>query len=154
MKTRLNWVENFHLEGTTNTGHIVQMDSAPAGKASEGPTPKELLLQALAGCTMMDVVLILEKSRKTLEKFWIDVEGELAKEHPRVFTKIHLKYNFVAQNLDINTVKRAIELSRNQYCAISSMLKKAVEITYSFEIFENIENVPAEEKSLEYTSQQ
>jgi putative redox protein len=149
MRTKLRWIEKFHLEGNTETGHAIHMDSAAAGKITKGPAPKELLLQALAGCTMMDVALILEKSRKSPEKFWIEVEGELAKEHPRVFTKIHLKYYFVGKNLDNETVKRAIELSRNQYCAISSMLKKVAEVTYSFEIFKNVENVSSDKKSLE-----
>jgi putative redox protein len=152
MKIKLRWIERFYLEGNTETGHIVHMDSAAAGNITKGPKPKELLLQALAGCTMMDVALILEKSRKPPEQFWIDAEGELADKHPRVFTKIHLKYNFVSQILDNDTVKRAIELSKNQYCAITSMLKKVVELTYSFEIYRNIENVPSEKKSLEYTS--
>jgi len=152
MKTKLSWIDKFHLEGITETGHVVHMDSAAASNVTKGPTPKEFLLQALAGCTMMDVVLILEKSRKTPEQFWIDAEGELAKEHPRVFTKIHLKYNFVSPTLDEQTVKRAIELSRGNYCAVSAMLKKAVEITYSFKIYENSHDVPEEGKSFEYTN--
>jgi putative redox protein len=134
MNTKLNWVSKLYLEGTTATGHSVKMDSAPAGAETKGPTPKELLLQALAGCTMMDVVVILEKSRKHLDKFWIDVEGELAKEHPKVFTRIHLKYNFLGEDLDDSTIKRAIDLSRERYCAIYNVLKNQVDITYSYEI--------------------
>jgi putative redox protein len=151
MKTKLNWIRKFHLEGNTETGHVVQMDSPAGGNITKGPAPKELLLQALAGCTMMDVALILEKSRKTPEEFWIEVEGEIAKEHPKVFTKIHLKYNFVSPILDEVTVKQAIELSRNNYCAITAMLEKAVEITYSFKIYENSHDVPEEKRSFEYT---
>jgi len=134
MNTKVNWVTKFYLEGETNTGHSVKMDSAAAGAETKGPAPKELLLQALAGCTMMDVAVILEKSRKQMDKFWIDVDAELANEHPRVFTKIHLKYNFVGKDLDENSVKRAIELSNEKYCAISNVLKPAVELTYSYEI--------------------
>lgn len=139
MNTKLNWVSKLYLEGTTATGHTVKMDSAPAGMETIGPTPKELLLQALAGCTMMDVVTILEKSRKHPDKFWIDVEAELAKEHPKVFTKINLKYNFLGEDLDENTVKRAIDLSRERYCAIYNVLKNQVDITCSYEINKEVE---------------
>ena len=134
MKTKVNWVSKFYLEGETSGGHTVKMDSAGDEMLpTKGPTPKELLLQALAGCTMMDVPDI-EKSRKHLEKFWVDVDGEIAAEHPKVFTKIHLKYNFAGNDLDDNSVKRAIELSKEKYCAISNMLKNSVELTHSYEI--------------------
>ena len=139
MNTKINWVSKLYLEGSTATGHTVKMDSAPAGMETNGPTPKELLLQALAGCTMMDVVTILEKSRKHLDKFWIDVEAELAKEHPKVFTKINLKYNFLGEDLDESTIKRAIDLSRERYCAIYNVLKNQVDITCSYEINKEIE---------------
>lgn len=144
MKTKVNWITKFYLEGETDTGHIVKMDSSAAGNVTKGPVPKELLLQALAGCTMMDVAAVLEKSRKHMDKFWIDVDAEMANEHPRVFTKIHLKYNFAGKDLDDNSVKRAIELSKEKYCAISNLLKKGVELTYSYEI----NNIPIEDEIL------
>lgn len=134
MKTKVNWIKNFHLEGETDTGHKVPMDSGPAGKSTYGPTPKELVLQGLAGCTMMDVALILQKQRKDLSRFWIDVDARLAPEHPKVFTKINVGYNFVSNDLDEETARKAIELSREKYCAVFNMLKKAAEITYSINI--------------------
>jgi putative redox protein len=134
MRTKVNWITKFYLEGETDTGHTVKMDSPAGGNTTKGPAPKELMLQSLAGCSMMDVALILEKSRKHMDKFWIDVDAEMANEHPRIFTKIHLKYNFIGKDLDDNSVKRAIELSNEKYCAISNVLKPEVELTYSYEI--------------------
>lgn len=134
MKTTVNWKTKFYLEGETSTGHIVKMDSAGAGIPTQGPTPKELLLQALAGCTMMDVAGIIEKSRKHLRKFWVDIDGDICAEHPKVFKQIHLKYNFEGDDLDDETVKRAIDLSKEKYCAISNMLRNSVVLTHSYEI--------------------
>lgn len=139
MKARIDWINKFHLEGKTQSGFTINMDSSASGAETKGPAPKELVLQALAGCTMMDVSLILEKSRKSPEKFWIDVEAEVSDKHPRVFNKIHLQYNFIGNNLDESIVERAINLSKDTYCAVSGMLNKAVEITYSFKIYENDE---------------
>ena len=133
MKTSVNWIENLHLEGETETGHTVQMDSNPLD-ITHGPTPKELVLQGLAGCTMMDVISILKKQRKNIEKFFINVDAELATEHPKVFTKVNLEYNFTGSDLDEETARKAIELSREKYCAVYNMLKKATEITYSLTI--------------------
>ncbi len=139
MKTKVKWIDTFHLEGETDTGHKVPMDSGPAGEITSGPTPKELVLQALAGCTMMDVVVILQKQRKEIKKFWIDVDAELAANHPKVFTKINVGYNFVSENLDEESARKAIELSREKYCAVYNMLNKASEITYSVSINKNTE---------------
>lgn len=134
MKARIDWIKKFQIKGQTETGFTLMMDSKAATEPMIGPLPKELILQSLAGCTMMDVALILEKSRKHVDKFWIDVEGDICQQHPKVFTKIHLKYNFEGEDLDDNTVNRAIELSNKNYCAVSEMLKNSVEITHSYEI--------------------
>jgi putative redox protein len=83
---------------------------------------------------MLDVVLMLKKGRKNLEKFWIDVDAEVAEQHPKVFTKVNLKYNFTGSGLDEESVVRAIELSREKYCAVYGMLKHSVDITYTYEI--------------------
>jgi putative redox protein len=142
MKVHVDWIDKFHLHGTTEKGQTVRMDSTAGEEKPRGAAPKELILNAVAGCSMMDVVLILEKSKRHLEKFWVDVEGELAKEHPKVFTKIHLTYNFVGKDLDDVSVERAIELSRGKYCAVYGMLKNSVNITYSYRIYkeEVVEN--------------
>jgi putative redox protein len=136
MKAKINWISNFHLEGETQTGHTITMDSKPAGTHSKGPTPKELILQSVAGCTMMDVVLIIQKSRKQLDKFWVDVDSEITAEHPKMFSKIHLIYNFIGKELDSALIERAINLSRDKYCGVYNMLKDKVDITYSYNIYD------------------
>ncbi len=139
MKAKVNWIEKMRLEGETGSGHKIILDSAPSGNITFGPTPKVLILQALAGCTMMDVVSILQKQRKDIIKFWVDLDSELSNEHPKVFTKINVQYNFICSDLDEQTARRAIELSREKYCAVSNMLNKAAEITYTLTINKNLD---------------
>jgi putative redox protein len=62
------------------------------------------------------------------------VDAELAPNHPKVFTRINVGYNFISDNLDEETAKKAIDLSREKYCAVYNMLKKASDITYTLEI--------------------
>lgn len=128
---RVNWVENFKLEGHTDNGKTVLMDS---GENTVDASPAQLLLQALAGCTMMDCVLIITKARKKIEKFWIDVTAEEADEHPKIYTKIHVTYNFAGNDLDTATIERAIKLSEEKYCRVHAMLSKSSEITSSYNI--------------------
>jgi len=131
MKARVNWIEDFKLEGLTENLKTVNMDT---GANAIAASPAQLILQALAGCTMMDCVLIISKSRKKLEKFWIDVEAEEAETHPRIFTKIHLTYNFTGTELDRDVIERAIKLSEEKYCRVHAMLNKSAVLTSSYNL--------------------
>jgi putative redox protein len=133
-KARVDWIEKEFFVGTTGKGTKVPMESVPPGMTPRGPTPKELVLHALAGCTLIDVVSIIQKSRKKLEKCWAEVEAEVAEDYPKKYTKIHLIYHFVSSDLDEKTAKRAIELSRAKYCSVTAMLKGSVEMTYEYKI--------------------
>ena len=133
-KATVNWIEKEYLVGTTEKGVSVPMESVPEGVTPRGPTPKELVLHALAGCTMIDVVDIILKSRKHLEKCWVDVEAEVADEHPKVYKKIHLTYNFKSPDLEDKVAERAIQLSKEKYCSVTAMLTPAVTITHSYHI--------------------
>ncbi len=128
---RVEWIDGYKLEGTTDNGKKVMMDS---GENAAAASPAQLLLQSLAGCTMMDCVLIIGKSRKKIEKFWVDVSAEESEGHPKVFEKMHVTYNFVGSELDDEVIKRAISLSEEKYCRVHAMLSKSSEITSSYNL--------------------
>ena len=130
-KATVKWIDGYKLEGLTDNGKTVMMDT---GENAVAASPAQLLLQSLAGCTMMDCVLIIAKSRKKLEKFWVEVETEEAESHPKIFTKIHLTYNFIGKDLDSQTVERAIKLSEETCCRVHAMLKDKAKITSSYNL--------------------
>ncbi|MDQ7859754.1 MAG: OsmC family protein [Armatimonadota bacterium] len=134
MKMRATWVAPMRFDATTEQGLRVVMDS-PAGESPGGPSPMETVLAALAGCTGMDVVSILNKMRAPLESMTIDVEAERAAEHPRVFTKIHLRYE-VGGGVTREQVERAVSLSLERYCPVTAMLRKSAEITHEIVLAE------------------
>lgn len=131
MKAKINWIKDYHLEGETDSGQKVIMDS---GKDAIAASPAQLLLQALAGCTMMDIILILNKSRKIIEKFWVEAEAEEANDYPKVFTKIHLTYNIKGKDLQAKEVERARDLSEKKYCRVHAMLEGKVKLTSSYNL--------------------
>lgn len=126
MNAKVTWQESYKLEGQTGSGKTVRMDT---GKEARDPSPAELVLQALAGCTMMDVVLILTKGRKKIDRFWVDVEAKEAADFPRIFTDVHLVFNLSGSDLDRESVERAVKLSHEKYCRVSAMLRSTVRIT-------------------------
>lgn len=133
-------IKGLAFAGLTDSGHWVAMDGpVDLGGSDAGTRPKELLLVALGGCTGADVVSILQKKRVKLAGFEIKLKAEVAEEHPQVFTKIHLEYLFYGENLAPKDLERAIELSQTKYCSVTAMLKKAVEITYSYKVLASAE---------------
>ncbi len=136
IRVRLRQVEGMQFVASGDSGHEVILDaSREKGGRDAGPRPMELLLMALAGCTAMDVVAILKKFRQSYDRFEIQVSGERRDKHPRVYTRIELVYRFEAsENLREDRVRRAIELSRHQFCSASAMLEKVAEITARYEI--------------------
>ncbi len=125
------WVPPMQFSGSVGRGREVVLDAASDdGGTGAGPTPMENLLLALAGCTGMDVVSILRKMRIPLEGLQIDVTGERAADHPRVFTGIHLHYSLRGAGLGAESAERAVTLSLDKYCSVAAMLKRTAQITY------------------------
>lgn len=135
MKVKVVHHQGLVFTGIGDTNHYVMMDTEKRFGGTEGGSkPKELFLMALAGCTGMDVASILKKMRVPLDGFDVWIDAEEANDHPKVFTKIKLEYRFFGKDIDVEKVEQAIELSDTKYCAVSAMLKKALEIESSYRI--------------------
>lgn len=91
-------------------------------------SPMELLLLGLAGCTGIDVALILEKRRQLLKDFRIKVRGLRRPEYPRIYTEIEIEYYFCGKDLDVDAIHQAIQLSQEKYCSVSAMLRQSARI--------------------------
>ena len=135
METKVSWKGKLTFQGQTDAGHQVLMDVKPdAGGEGKGPSPMEMVLMALAGCTAMDIVVIMRKKRVDLQGLNIKVDGERASEHPKYFTRIGVEYNFEGKDIREEDIKQAVELSRDKYCSVSAMLKEKAEISYRWNI--------------------
>jgi putative redox protein len=127
---RMDFYSGMLFYSKTLSGHDLVIDADPSvGGRDAGPRPKELMLYALMGCTGMDVVALLRKMKviDKMESFWMEVEYEQSQDHPRVYTKIRLKYHFKFNGEPPREqVEKAVTLSQDKYCAVSAMFKKAV----------------------------
>jgi putative redox protein len=132
----INWQGNMKFDATVSGHHII-LDALPeVGGEDLGPRPKELMLASLAGCTGMDVVSILKKMRVELDNFNVKVIADVTDEHPKHYTKMHLIYFFKGENLEIEKLKKAVDLSQEKYCGVSAVYRKALELTYEIKIVE------------------
>ncbi len=125
----VNWIDGLKFEATSQEGYTFTID----GQRQEGVGAMDLLLFGLAGCTAVDVVIILKKQRQPVEGVTVRVTGERAQTHPKVYTRIHIEY-VVKGDLDPKKVERAIQLSEEKFCSASAMLRKTAEITHSYRI--------------------
>ncbi len=129
-----SWKGNMLFDANVS-GHHVMMDAMPAvGGEDKGSRPKELMLAALAGCTGMDVVSILKKMRVEFSGLNIRVEANVTEEHPKHYDKMLVIYEFTGHNLQMDQLKKAVELSQERYCGVSFVYKKAMEVTYEIKV--------------------
>jgi putative redox protein len=136
--------ERMEVEAVTEAGHRVAMDGlVEDGGEERAATPKQALLASLAACTAMDVAAILRKKRQAVTTYQIDVTGESADEHPRVFTSIVVEHRVTGEATD-EAVRRSVELSATRYCPVSAMLSASVRIEHRY----RLASWPADESRL------
>lgn len=135
MHVNVSWKGKLAFEAETESGHRLLLDSrAESGGENRGPSPMEVVLAALAGCTGMDVASILAKKRVNLESLEVKVNAEQAAQYPKYFTKIDVEFNIQGHDIREEDIKRAIDLSKDKYCSVLVMLKEKAEISYRWNI--------------------
>lgn len=132
----VNWAGNMAFESQIGE-HTCRMDASGDFGDGTGPSPKRVLLSALAGCTGMDVVALLKKMRAPFSSFSIEVEANLTDDQPKRYRNIHLTYKFGGPELKEKKILKAVEMSQERYCGIAEMLREGTELSYSVE-FEEI----------------
>lgn len=118
-------VDGPHLRfvGWTGSGHRIVLDDT-AGDT--GPRPAELIPLALAGCTSMDVISILRKKRQEILRYSVEATAVQQDDPPSIFTRIDVVHEIEGVGVDLEAVRRAIELSATRYCAVGSTLATGV----------------------------
>ncbi|WP_413727600.1 OsmC family protein [Sodalis sp. RH19] len=131
MQARVKWVEGLSFMGESASGHQVLMDGNAGEKA---PSPMEMVLMSVGGCSAIDVVSILHKARQDVRDCEVKLTSERRDEAPRLFTHINLHFIVTGAGLTDKAVERAVTLSAEKYCSVSLMLGASVNMTHSFEV--------------------
>lgn len=134
-KATIKYAGDEFFIGTTPSGHAQTVDTK--GERKSAPTPMEMLLVAVAACTAVDVVSILEKKRQNITDYKSEITGTRRDEHPRAFVKFHIHHIIYGRDVSEQAVRQAIELSDTKYCSVAATVRPTAEITTSFEIIED-----------------
>ena len=133
--TTLRWIPGgSRFVSTDSTGHSVVMSKPDE---NTGMKPSELILSALAGCSSVDVVGILEKKQTPLTFLEVQVTSEQDTDPPWTFGKIYMKFIVKGEGLTEKSVEQAIKLSEEKYCSVAATLRGEAEIITSFEILQD-----------------
>jgi len=129
-KARVAWIEGKTFLGIDANGKSAVMSSADG----PGVSPMQMLLLGLGGCSLVDVVIILQKQRQPFTGAEVEIDGVRAGEVPRPWQDVHLHFVVTGAGVDPAKVERAIALSLEKYCGAYATLSGVATITHDFEV--------------------
>lgn len=131
MKIDLKYKGDEEFTSVNQNGNKAEIDMRAADQ-KQHQSPTELLLSAVGACAAVEIVSMVKKRRKTFVDLNAEISGERRDEHPRGFTKIHLKYIITSPDLTDEEAERIVDLATTKYCSVAGSL--SAEQTHSFEI--------------------
>ena len=118
--------------GRPESAATIRLDAS----GETGPSPVDALLCALASCTGVDVVDILEKRRTPVATLDIAVTGQRADAVPARLTAVKLRYRISGAGIERAHAERAIELAVTKYCSVRDSLDPSLSVTWTLELSE------------------
>jgi putative redox protein len=125
----VEWEGGMRFRGGPDGGPTLVVD----GERQAAPSPVDGLVVALASCSAIDVVEILNKRRTPPTEVSVSVSFSRAAVPPRRLTEARLRFR-VASDSERSHVERAIALSFEKYCSVSASLAPDVELGWELEL--------------------
>jgi putative redox protein len=121
-------LEDEVYEASTADGIMVTIDMRKLPE-KKNQSPVELLLSSVAACGAVDIVSMLKKRKKTIDRFTIETTGERRDETPRYFTRIHCRYIVVSADVTEEELYKVAKLSLEKYCSVASSLRSEIDFS-------------------------
>jgi putative redox protein len=115
----------YGFVATDEAGTEIKMDNIGTQSPNFGASPMQMLLMALAGCSSVDVMMILQKQRQEVAGYQVTIN---ATKQPfgDFLLWINIDIDFTIKgNIDIDKANRAVALSINKYCSVAETLRRA-----------------------------
>ena len=80
---KTQWKGDMYFESTNPGGSLIMDASSDIGGDDNGLRPKAMMLSSLAGCSGIDIAMLLRKMKVEVDTFDIVIEAELTDEHPK-----------------------------------------------------------------------
>ena len=127
--------DDYHFELQNERGHTLYLDNkSEFGGHDLAPSPMELLLMGVAGCSAIDIISILKKQRQTITHYYTEVEGVREPiEEAKPFKKITVTI-ILEGDIDEIKAQKAAQLSFEEYCSVSKTLEPTATISYQVKV--------------------
>jgi putative redox protein len=125
----VRWEGGMRYSGGREGGPPATID----GAAEAGPSPVDLMLVALAGCSAIDVVDYLEKRRTPPTAVRVTVHFSRAADHPRRVTDAELVFHVTAATSQ-ELVDRAAQLSFEKYCSVAATFSQDTRLLWRVDL--------------------
>lgn len=122
--TRIN--DGFAFNAVDEAHNSMRLDiPVDQGGHGTGLRPMQTLLSALGACSGVDIVMILNKQKETIDFFEmvIEAERESGKE-PSLWKTIHILFKFKG-TMTKEKAEKACTLSIDKYCSVAATLRAA-----------------------------
>ena len=137
MHATVTFNRTLPLIGVNDNGLNTFFDASSEllGPGGSAASPMDTVLESLGACSMMDIISILKKMRRELITLEAYLEAQRAKEHPKVFTAIQIRYRLNSPDCTHADFEKAVRLSMEKYCSVAAMLQGGgCVITWSTEL--------------------
>lgn len=128
-RVTLSWSEGMRFEGRAESGAVTSID----GEGNLSPSPMELLLESVGGCSGIDVVEILRKGRHPPDALEVEVRGTRRSEPPRAYTSLRFVFR-IRGDVPRAAAERAVELSLETYCSVFHTLRQDLDVDVEVEL--------------------
>jgi len=132
---KITWFGGKQFVGVDSSKHSVVMSSQDEANGT-GMKPSDLLLVALAGCSAIDVIGILQKKQQDVHGLEINIRGEQDQDPPWAFRRIEIEYVIKGRGIKEKALADAIRLSEEKYCSVSATVREVAEVISRYQIIE------------------
>ena len=133
MKITTTYLSDFEYKAVAETGESLVIDMKPEGKTEMAPM--QMVLSALSGCIAVEISLMIQKKRRTLNNLIIEANGTRREEAPRSFTDFHLKFILISPDATVEELQKVAQLGLEKYCSVADSLK--ANISFDCEVKES-----------------
>ena len=127
VKAQIKWTDGMQFIARAGKGPAVVLDSSEGGS---GPSPMEMVLMGVAGCSAIDVIMIMGKKRAQVTDFQVNITGERAEDYPKRYTDVHIEFVLHGKGIKPKALEQAIQLSETKYCGAMASLNADFKSTY------------------------
>ncbi len=111
------------------SGHDTRID----GDEGVAPSPVALMVESVAACAAIDVVVILRKGRQELTGLSVRARARRADTAPRYVKGLQFDFHLTGR-VDEAKARRAVMLSFERYCSVYHSLRKDMELEWTLSL--------------------